>query len=293
MSIHIVTRSSFQVGDFTVLPMEGVIEGESTSQRLEPVTMNVLLALVKRAGEVVTRDEVITVVWKNQEVKDDSLTRCISELRAVFGDDPKSPQYIETIPKRGYRLVAPIGNAKGRLTGKIPQPGAFWVGRLATGRVVLVTTLTLLVAAIGFNWVAGFKSFDARRIAVMPLLDFRSTAATDQTAMSVAHGLRESLALNSQLRVVPTRTTVVLADEALSIRQIASELDARWIVEGSLRSGKPGLILGLNLIDGQDEYNIYARRYTLSPDDEEAILGSLESFTAQVVVTIDKATIDR
>ena len=68
MSIHIVTRSSFQVGDFTVLPMEGVIEGESTSRRLEPVTMNVLLALVKRAGEVVTRDEVITVVWKNQEV---------------------------------------------------------------------------------------------------------------------------------------------------------------------------------------------------------------------------------
>ncbi len=92
------------------------------------------------------------------------------------------------------------------------------------------------------------------------------------------------------MRVVPRRTTAVVAAEAMSIGQIASALDARWVVEGSLRSGKGGLILGLNLIDGQDEYNIYATRYTLVPGDEEAALRSIESFATQLWAITEKAS---
>jgi len=290
LPIHIITRSSFHVGDFTVLPMEGVIEGATASKRLEPVAMNVLLALVKRGGEVVTRDEVITAVWKNQEVSDDSLTRCISELRSAFGDDPKNPQYIETIPKRGYRLVATIAGARGRKVGKVPQPGAFWIARLHTGRVALALLLAVLAAGTWGVWAGYFQSFDSRRIAVMPLLDFRSNPASDLVTTNITQGLRDSLARRGNWRVVPQRTTAVLATEAMSIRQIASELDARWIVEGSLRSGKGGLTLGLNLIDGQDEYNIFATSYQLIPGDEEAILRSVESFAVQIISTIENAS---
>ena len=82
--------------------------------------------------------------------------------------------------------------------------------------------------------------------------------------------------------MVSRRTTMVLADEALSIKQIARQLDACWIVEGSLRSSDGGLMLGLNLIDGQDEHSLHATHYTLDPDDEAAIPGSIESFMAQI-----------
>lgn len=290
MPIHIITRSSFHVGDFTVLPMEGVIEGATESKRLEPVAMNVLLALVKRAGEVVTRDELITAVWKNQQVSDDSLTRCISELRTAFGDDPKNPKYIETIPKRGYRLVATIDGAKGRRLGEVPQPGAFWIGRLHTGRVALALVLAILAAGTWGAWAGYFQSFDSRRIAVMPLMDFRLNSSSDELTTNISQGLRESLTRRGQWRVVPHRTTAVLAAEAMSIRQIASELDARWIVEGSLRSGKGGLTLGLNLVDGQDEYNIFATSYMLIPGDEEAILRSVESFAVKMISTIEDSS---
>ena len=122
------------------------------------------------------------------------------------------------------------------------------------------------------------------------MLDFRLNPVNDQAAENIAQGLRESLARQGQWRVASRRTTVVFAADAMSIKQIASALDARWIVEGSLRSGKGDLILGLNLIDGQDEYNIFATRYTLDPSDEDAALRSLESFVARLAATIEKTS---
>ena len=70
--------------------------------------MDVLRCLAANAGEVVTREELFSIVWEGTIVSDDVLTRSISELRKVFGDDPRRSEVIETIPKTGYRLIAPV-----------------------------------------------------------------------------------------------------------------------------------------------------------------------------------------
>lgn len=70
--------------------------------------MSVLLELAARGGETVSRAEIISAVWPRGFVTDDVLNRCISQLRAALGDDPKNPAYIATVPRRGYRLVADI-----------------------------------------------------------------------------------------------------------------------------------------------------------------------------------------
>ena len=67
--------------------------------------MAVLCQLAARAGTTVSRDELLDEVWKTRHVVEDVLTRCISQLRQVLGDDAKGARYIQTVPKVGYRLL--------------------------------------------------------------------------------------------------------------------------------------------------------------------------------------------
>ena len=76
--------------------------------RLEPKVMLVLVCLADRAGQMVPKERLFRAAWADTAVSDDVLTRAISELRRLFEDDPKQPRVIETIPKAGYRLIAPV-----------------------------------------------------------------------------------------------------------------------------------------------------------------------------------------
>ncbi len=76
--------------------------------------MQVLEALAETPGEVVTREQLVARVWPDVFVSDDVLHRAIRELRKAFGDETAKPAYVETIRKRGYRLIAPVGPAQAR-----------------------------------------------------------------------------------------------------------------------------------------------------------------------------------
>lgn len=84
-----------------------MIQGETTHQ-LEPKIMQVLVCLAQHAGQPVTREHLMATVWADTVVTDDVLTRCISTLRKIFGDAPRQPHVIETIPKVGYRLLVSV-----------------------------------------------------------------------------------------------------------------------------------------------------------------------------------------
>ena len=75
---------------------------------LEPKVMQVLLVLASNPGEVFTREEIRDVVWRDVFVGDDVLMRAVSEIRRVFNDDPRTPHTVQTVPKVGYRLIAPV-----------------------------------------------------------------------------------------------------------------------------------------------------------------------------------------
>lgn len=103
-----ILRNGFRVGTRRVSPLEGWIEGPNGIEHVQPKVIDVLLCLARHAGEVVERDVVIDEVWDGRPSTDDVLTRCISELRQALDDDTGDPTFIQTIPKRGYRLIAEV-----------------------------------------------------------------------------------------------------------------------------------------------------------------------------------------
>src|SRR5215469_16542149 len=102
----------FRLGAWWVRPSQNTIQCDGKTIRLEPKMVEVLVCLAEHPGETVAKEKLIGAVWGDTFVTDDVLTRCISELRKALDDDPKEPRVIETIPKRGYRLLAKIGRAE-------------------------------------------------------------------------------------------------------------------------------------------------------------------------------------
>jgi DNA-binding winged helix-turn-helix (wHTH) protein/TolB-like protein/Tfp pilus assembly protein PilF len=97
-----------RVGDWLLDPAMNQISRGAKVERLEPKAVEVLVALAQRAGEVVTRETLLSEVWKGVTVSDDALTQSITKLRQALGDTSKESSYIQTISKRGYRLIAAV-----------------------------------------------------------------------------------------------------------------------------------------------------------------------------------------
>jgi DNA-binding winged helix-turn-helix (wHTH) protein/Tol biopolymer transport system component len=110
----VIGLKSFRVGDWVVdrslnqMARPGSAGEPATTVRLEPKAMEVLAYLAERAGEVVDKDSVIQEVWGGAFVSNEVLTNAIWEIRRALGDDRQTSVFIQTIPKRGYRLVAPV-----------------------------------------------------------------------------------------------------------------------------------------------------------------------------------------
>ncbi len=98
----------FRILEWVVQPELNRVVGGDKNIHLEPKIMQVLVLLAKSPGEVVSRDVLLDNVWEGTFVSDDVLTRSIVELRKIFGDDSRNPRIIETIPKKGYRLIPAV-----------------------------------------------------------------------------------------------------------------------------------------------------------------------------------------
>ena len=105
---------AYWVGTRYVQPMRNQVTDGGQEVSVEPRVMAVLCYLAQHAGRVVTRDELLDAVWADLVVNEDALTRAVSELRKLFGDDPRSPKVIQTVRGRGYRLIAPVRPADTR-----------------------------------------------------------------------------------------------------------------------------------------------------------------------------------
>lgn len=97
-----------RIGDCRITPTLNRIERGGKTIRIQRLSMDVLLYLAGRAGTVVGYDELLKTLWPRRHAGENAVHRRIAALRGDLGDDAKAPRYIETIPKRGYRLVAPV-----------------------------------------------------------------------------------------------------------------------------------------------------------------------------------------
>ena len=142
-------QHTFRIGEaYQVDPSLNRVTGPKGTTRLEPKVMLVLVCLADHAGQMVPKERLMASVWADTAVGDDVLTRAISELRRLFEDDPKQPRVIETIPKAGYRLIAPITRPQSdaALAGPAIDAGSRY-------RTIAAASVALLIAVVGALWV--------------------------------------------------------------------------------------------------------------------------------------------
>jgi len=99
---------TLRIGSWWVRPRVSRLERAGRAVHLRPKSMDVLVFLAKHAGEVATRAELLDAAWPGVNVAEEGLTRCIADIREAFEDTPHQPAFVETVAKRGYRLIAPV-----------------------------------------------------------------------------------------------------------------------------------------------------------------------------------------
>ena len=116
---------AFKIGDWEVEPDFNLIKRDGAEVRLEIKVMELLVYLAHQGDRLVTRSELIDGVWGTEFICDNTLTHAVSQLRTALGDDPKDPAFIQTIHRRGYRLVAEVVDLEGRSPDDVGQPSQF------------------------------------------------------------------------------------------------------------------------------------------------------------------------
>src|SRR5262245_12422726 len=173
-------QAGFRIGECLIEPRKNGIVRSDVEARVEPRVMDVLVCLAEHAGEVVSRETLNAQVWGNVVVTDQAVTNCISELRQHLGDDRSAHRVIETIPKRGYRLAAPLRLAQGQVPDPAPviaaaparRPWMLAAGVLVAAGVVVAwwqgraaSPAHTSVAVLHFENAAGDESLDYLRLA--------------------------------------------------------------------------------------------------------------------------------
>ena len=106
---HQFSRSFLlRIADLRVDPALDEICKDGRTIKVERKTMQLLMCLAERAGQVVSVEELLDLVWKDVVVSQDSVYAAVAALRRTLGDDPKNPKYIANVVRRGYRLIAPV-----------------------------------------------------------------------------------------------------------------------------------------------------------------------------------------
>ena len=98
-------RTGFQLGEWLVRPQDGSLGAPPRTARIEPLLMELLVCLCARAGEVVSKQELIDAVWEGRFVSDETIKASLYQLRKALDDSSRQPRFIETLPKRGYRML--------------------------------------------------------------------------------------------------------------------------------------------------------------------------------------------
>jgi DNA-binding winged helix-turn-helix (wHTH) protein/TolB-like protein len=243
-------EGDFRLGAWVVQPSLNNISRNGKNLRLEPKAMEVLVCLTHHGGSVVPKERLIGEVWPDTFVGDDALTRCISELRRAFGDDPKAPQVIETIPKRGYRLLVRVEPIR----PPSPKPPYTVYG---------------IRAAIVVAVLAGIYGFIHRIIqpqlphslVVLPFKNSSGDAVQDSFAEGITFLLTNQLAQISALRVISYQSASEYKETRMSPPEIGSKTKADAIVEGEILRSGDQVRVKLQLINAGKDQQLWAQEY--------------------------------
>jgi len=274
--------------------------------KLQPQPFKVLAILASRPGEIVTREEIQHEVWGSETFVDfdRGLNVCIQQIRAMLGDDPDAPRYIETLPKRGYRFLVPVGQVEfvggpGAMEAARPPSvsdtafdkrspqksgAAREFSRLGVA-VAILLGVGALAAALYFvvhkARLARQEAKPIRSLAVLPLANFSGDPEQQYFADGMTEALTAELGEIRGLRV-PSRTSVMLYKrENKPLRQIAQELDVDALVEGSVMRSGDRVRVTVQLLDGSNDQHLWGQSYERDSRDVLALQHDLAGAIAE------------
>lgn len=240
-------EAGFRLGDFEIRPIEGLIVSSDCESRIEPKAMAVLLDLARHAGEVRSREQIQQSVWPRGYTTDDVLTRCIGQIRKALGDDPRQPGHLETLPRRGYRLLQPVAELSGAAGGPAPD-----------------------------------RSAD--KLIVLPF-QYLASDEHDYIADGITELLIARLARLQGITVLSRTTAMHFRDSGDLLPQVVEKTGARWVVEGSVLQSSNRIQVVVQLIDAHSDAHLWADDYVRDISDLMILQNDIAAKIAQSIRT--------
>ena len=279
-------NSPLHFGVFDLDLGSGELHKSGRRVHLRPQPAKVLAMLAARHGQIVTREELCRELWGSETFVDFArgLNLCISEIRAALNDDTETPRYVETLPRHGYRFIAPIQDENARHTqagderavdmqrappGLAATPAIAALPRFFWPAVVLFSTIIVVIAATlaatnSAEWRArlfGVPSGIVRTIAVLPLQNLSGDATQDYFADGMTEALTTDLARLESLHVISRTSTMQYKTTKKALPAIASELRADALVEGSVQRSGGRVRVTVQLVRASDDSHLWADTY--------------------------------
>jgi TolB-like protein len=234
-------NGDFRLESWLVRPSLNTVSRNKSSIQLEPKVMSVLVCLAEHAPEPVSKEKLMQVVWPNTFVGDGVLTRSISELRRVFEDEANESRVIQTIAKHGYRLVAPVTRASGKI---VPS------------------------------------SVDDS-IVVLPFLNLSADQENEFFCDGTTEEIISALAHIKNLHVVARTSAFAFKGKHVDLRAVGQQLNVRTVLEGSIRRSGDRLRITAQLVNAADGYQLWSEKYDREMKDVFAIQEEIANSIAQ------------
>jgi adenylate cyclase len=257
---------------------------------LTPKAFDTLAALVTRPGRVIDKAQLISLVWPDTFVEDNNLTQNISALRRVFGDQ----DYIETIPRRGYRFTAHVDEVttpekvSPLAPSSIPSPPKptgfrkFWIGAILAAAAAVALALFFISKTHG-------ASHPVDSLVVLPFVNLTANPEDEYFSDGLTEELTNAVAHLDGLRVVARTSAFQFKGKAPDIRAIARQLDVGTVLEGSVRRQGKQLRVTVQLNDAQSGYHIWSQTYDRDLGDIFRIQEDISSQVARTLRPGDRA----
>lgn len=268
------TGTILRIGAWQLNVAASEISKPGNTVRLDPRLMRLLLCLAERPGEIVSTEALLKAVWSEVVVTPDSVYQAIASLRRSLGDDPKKPEYIATIARVGYRLIAPVGPAgvspevaiEKEKPESAPPTSSARSPRSRFVAIGLTVVVLAMVTAIVLRDRAASSATET--IAVLPFLDLTSQSMDQEYfADGMTEELIDKLSQIPGVRVSSASASFYYKSKNLPASQVGAELGVRHLLDGSVRQSGATLRVTARLLRATDGFVLWTQSYERDSQD--------------------------
>ena len=269
------TITPFLLGTWLVEPDLNRLSDGDRVVALETRLMDVLTCLASRPGKIFSTDELLDSVWSGRAHADNTIYQAVADLRKVLGDAAHQPRYIETIPKKGYRLICPVMPDAAHIEGSeiaVDSPTGWRRKGLmfVTSAVVASIAVALVLMAkpeLRDRLMPTNEGPRERSVAVLPFVDMSEDGSQQYLGDGVSEELIHVLSNLPDLHVTARTSSFAFRDSNEDIRQIGSQLNVATILEGSIRKDGDRLRVTSQLVDTRNGYHLWSKTFDQHSSD--------------------------